>query len=45
MPPMRDDLITLFDRDELKKYLTDEELAALPAPAQPAGQAAPEETH
>ncbi|NJP89800.1 fumarate reductase/succinate dehydrogenase flavoprotein subunit [Nonomuraea sp. FMUSA5-5] len=26
-PPMRDDLITLFDRDELKKYLTDEEMA------------------
>ncbi|PZG16971.1 fumarate reductase/succinate dehydrogenase flavoprotein subunit [Nonomuraea aridisoli] len=24
---MRDDLITLFDRDELKKYLTDEEMA------------------
>ncbi|MEV0624175.1 fumarate reductase/succinate dehydrogenase flavoprotein subunit [Nonomuraea sp. NPDC050404] len=26
-PSMRDDLITLFDRDELKKYLTDEEIA------------------
>jgi succinate dehydrogenase / fumarate reductase flavoprotein subunit len=26
MPPMRDDLIGLFDRDELAKYLTDEEL-------------------
>ena len=26
MTPMRDDLLTLFDRDELKKYLTDEEL-------------------
>ncbi len=26
-PPMRDDLITLFDRDELKKYLTEDELA------------------
>ncbi|MEV5411597.1 fumarate reductase/succinate dehydrogenase flavoprotein subunit [Thermopolyspora sp. NPDC052614] len=26
-PPMRDDLITLFERDELSKYLTDEELA------------------
>jgi succinate dehydrogenase / fumarate reductase flavoprotein subunit len=25
-PRMRDDLITLFDRDELKKYLTDEEM-------------------
>ncbi|MEV4088883.1 fumarate reductase/succinate dehydrogenase flavoprotein subunit, partial [Nonomuraea fuscirosea] len=26
-PSMRDDLITLFDRDELSKYLTDEEMA------------------
>ncbi|NRQ35782.1 fumarate reductase/succinate dehydrogenase flavoprotein subunit [Nonomuraea sp. NN258] len=26
-PTMREDLITLFDRDELKKYLTDEEMA------------------
>jgi succinate dehydrogenase / fumarate reductase flavoprotein subunit len=26
MTPMRDDLLTLFDRDELKKYYTDEEL-------------------
>jgi succinate dehydrogenase / fumarate reductase, flavoprotein subunit len=26
-PAMRDDLISLFDRDELKKYLTDEEMA------------------
>ena len=24
---MRDDLLTLFDREELSKYLTDEELA------------------
>jgi len=31
LPKMRDDLIALFDRSELKKYLTDEELAALPA--------------
>src|SRR6185437_12553380 len=31
LPTMRDDLIALFDRAELKKYLTDEELAALPA--------------
>ncbi|MFI6455258.1 fumarate reductase/succinate dehydrogenase flavoprotein subunit [Streptosporangium amethystogenes] len=28
---MRDDLITLFDRDELKKYITEEELAAFDA--------------
>jgi succinate dehydrogenase / fumarate reductase flavoprotein subunit len=30
-PPMRADLIALFDRDELKKYLTQEELAATAA--------------
>ena len=37
LAPMRDDLIALFDRGELKKYLTDEEMAALPAEAaQPA---------
>jgi succinate dehydrogenase / fumarate reductase, flavoprotein subunit len=30
LAPMRDDLIALFDRGELKKYLTDEEMAALP---------------
>ncbi|MEU4831518.1 fumarate reductase/succinate dehydrogenase flavoprotein subunit [Streptosporangium sp. NPDC023615] len=29
--PMRDDLITLFERDELKKYITEEELAAFDA--------------
>jgi succinate dehydrogenase / fumarate reductase, flavoprotein subunit len=43
MAPMRPDLLALFDRDELKKYLTDEEL---PAPsAEPAAAAAPEEKH
>src|SRR6185437_15891514 len=26
MPPMREDLLTLFDRGELQKYLTEEEL-------------------
>ncbi|MDT4938183.1 MAG: succinate dehydrogenase / fumarate reductase, flavoprotein subunit, partial [Pseudonocardiales bacterium] len=31
MAPMRTDLITLFQRDELAKYLTDEELADVPA--------------
>jgi succinate dehydrogenase / fumarate reductase flavoprotein subunit len=31
--PMREDLITLFDRDELEKYLTEAEL--------PGGTAAP----
>jgi succinate dehydrogenase / fumarate reductase flavoprotein subunit len=30
MSTMRDDLISLFKRDELGKYLTDEELTALP---------------
>ena len=31
MPTMRDDLIALFAKDELKKYLTDQEMTALPA--------------
>ena len=30
MVPMREDLLALFDRSELKKYLTDEELPAVP---------------
>jgi succinate dehydrogenase / fumarate reductase, flavoprotein subunit len=30
MPPMRDDLMALFQRDELKKYLTEQELAGVP---------------
>jgi succinate dehydrogenase flavoprotein subunit len=38
-PKMRDDLIALFDRDELKKYLSPEEMAALPEPAQPVAAA------
>jgi succinate dehydrogenase flavoprotein subunit len=43
MAPMRPDLLGLFDRDELKKYLTDDEL---PAPSgEPAAAAAPEEKH
>jgi succinate dehydrogenase / fumarate reductase, flavoprotein subunit len=41
--PMRPDLLALFDRDELKKYLTDEEL---PAPsAAPAATAGSEEKY
>ena len=47
---MRDDLLALFDVSELKKYMTEEELADSPAPApatttgaSPA--AATEETH
>jgi succinate dehydrogenase / fumarate reductase flavoprotein subunit len=31
MPSMRDDLIRLFDRDELAKYLTEAELPTVPA--------------
>ena len=30
MPAMREDLALLFERDELKKYLTEGELAAIP---------------
>jgi succinate dehydrogenase / fumarate reductase flavoprotein subunit len=53
-PAMRADLIALFDRNELKKYLSDEEMAALPPeaataapPAEPTAPAAAatEETH
>jgi succinate dehydrogenase / fumarate reductase, flavoprotein subunit len=54
MPPMRADLLALFDRAELKKYMTEEELPPEPpAPAEPATApdppnetaAAGEETH
>jgi succinate dehydrogenase / fumarate reductase flavoprotein subunit len=34
MTPMREDLITLFQRDELSKYMTDEELTAVPSTAE-----------
>jgi len=44
-PPMREDLIALFDRGELKKYLTEEELAALPPEAGVVASAASEESH
>jgi succinate dehydrogenase / fumarate reductase flavoprotein subunit len=43
MAPMRPDLLALFDRDELKKYLTDDELTA--PSGEPAAAAAPEEKH
>jgi len=33
VPKMRDELIKLFDRSELSKYMTDDELAAYDAPA------------
>ncbi len=42
--PMRPDLLELFDRSELKKYLTEEELPAEAAAAAP-GTATQEETH
>jgi succinate dehydrogenase flavoprotein subunit len=42
LPTIRPDLLALFDKGELKKYMTEEELAALPATA-PA--AASEESH
>jgi len=48
MPPMREDLLALFDRAELKKYLTAEELPSAPEPVQeptPETAAAGEETH
>ncbi len=50
-PQMRADLLALFDKSELKKYLTEEELASIPAPAPAATAAASatatatEETH
>jgi len=34
MVPMRADLLTLFDLGELKKYMTEEELAGLPGAAE-----------
>jgi succinate dehydrogenase / fumarate reductase, flavoprotein subunit len=49
--PMRPDLLGLFDKGELKKYMTEEELAGLPdaappaSPATAATAAATEETH
>jgi succinate dehydrogenase / fumarate reductase, flavoprotein subunit len=42
---MRPDLLARFDRDELKKYLTEDELPAPAPPAEPAAAAAPEEKH
>jgi len=33
MPAIRPDLLTLFEKSELKKYMTEEELAGLPASA------------
>jgi succinate dehydrogenase / fumarate reductase flavoprotein subunit len=36
MPPMRADLLALFDKSELKKYYTDAEIADVPAKGDPA---------
>ncbi len=49
MPTIRPDLLALFEKSELKKYMTDEELTELQAPPKPesaAGSAGPlEEGH
>ena len=45
MVPMRTDLLELFDVSELHKYMTDEELAGLPATAEPGAGVAAEEKH
>ncbi len=42
LPAMRADLLALFDRAELAKYFTDEELSALPATADQAKEKASE---
>jgi succinate dehydrogenase / fumarate reductase flavoprotein subunit len=44
MVPLRPDLMALFDRSELKKYLTEEELPR-PEDVSPPGSTAREETH
>jgi succinate dehydrogenase / fumarate reductase, flavoprotein subunit len=41
MVPMRTDLLELFDLGELKKYMTEDELAGLPGAAQPAAEEKP----
>ena len=45
LPVMRPDLLGLFDKSELKKYMTADELAGLPAPQPPASSATAEEGH
>ena len=47
LPVMRPDLLGLFDKSELKKYMTEEELSGLPEPQAPASSAtaAAEEGH
>ena len=41
MEPMRTDLLELFDIAELKKYMTEEELAGLPGAAETAAEETP----
>jgi succinate dehydrogenase / fumarate reductase flavoprotein subunit len=43
LAPMRDDLLALFERDELMKYMTEPELVSLPGGQ--AGPSAAEEAH
>jgi succinate dehydrogenase / fumarate reductase flavoprotein subunit len=40
IPAMRPDLLALFDLSELKKYMTDDELAGLPGTAEAAAERA-----
>jgi succinate dehydrogenase / fumarate reductase, flavoprotein subunit len=44
MQPMREDLLALFDRAELKKYLTEQELPPEPAPVPESARDAEEES-
>jgi len=44
MTPMREDLLALFERSELAKYLTEEELPEEEAPAEIEVAAQPEVT-
>ena len=45
LPVMRPDLFALFDKSELKKYMTEEELTGVPGSAASASSAAAEEGH
>jgi len=45
LPVMRPDLFALFDKSELKKYMTEEELAGVPGSPASASSAAAEEGH
>jgi succinate dehydrogenase / fumarate reductase, flavoprotein subunit len=45
LPVMRTDLLELFDKNELKKYMTEEELSGLPASAASESESKSEEGH